>query len=326
MASESLRKARPARPAAPATPLQPSKSPPVALAASMRPAQAFAAIATTCLRQLATNAPGVLSGENAEFVHQMRVALRRLRSAMRLFDAVLPPGFTARVTPELRRLAQLLGAARDWDVLAGETLPRVLRAQPDKKPGATEKTLVTAIAPQRAACAAAVRSALRSRRYRTMLQELSATIASMRQGDAAEKRARLRGFAARQLKRAENKIRVTPAELAGMSEAQRHAFRIAAKRLRYAVEFFYSLFDAETVRPYTARLEELQDVLGMLNDHAVALALLDRLSAPPRALAAARKALLAHNEMALQEAARIHTRLRASKRFWRARRKNAPGP
>jgi triphosphatase len=58
---------------------------------------------------------------------------------------------------------------------------------------------------------------------------------------------------------------------------QRHRLRIAAKRMRYAAEFFASLYRGKRVRPFVGALARLQDVLGKANDAAVAQALLDRL-------------------------------------------------
>src|SRR5512143_3090773 len=83
----------------------------------------FAAIVQGCLAQLQANLPGVLASDDIEYAHQARVALRRLRAALRLFrrTCVLPDA----LMNGLRALATKLGPARDWDVLCIETLPSI---------------------------------------------------------------------------------------------------------------------------------------------------------------------------------------------------------
>ena len=67
----------------------------------------------------------MLAGEDPEYLHQMRVALRRLRSAFSVFAPALPAETTAPVAAELKWLGAALGPARDWDVFVTETLPPV---------------------------------------------------------------------------------------------------------------------------------------------------------------------------------------------------------
>ena len=107
----------------------PVKSVPLALDDGMGVEEGFAAIVQACLAQFQANLPGVLASGDIEYVHQARVALRRLRAALRLFrDAcVLPPD----LLESLRALAAALGPARDWDVLCSETLPAIAPHYPD---------------------------------------------------------------------------------------------------------------------------------------------------------------------------------------------------
>ena len=89
----------------------------------------FAAIVQACLAQFQANLPGVLASDDIEYVHQARVALRRLRAALRLYRRVcVPPD---ELMDGLRALAAALGAARDWDVLCDETLPAIAPHYPD---------------------------------------------------------------------------------------------------------------------------------------------------------------------------------------------------
>ena len=82
----------------------------------MSPVEAFRAIALSCLLQLQRNEAGAIAGENPEFVHQARVAIRRMRSAFKLFSPVLSASFVEIYSSRWKELAGRLGGARDWDV------------------------------------------------------------------------------------------------------------------------------------------------------------------------------------------------------------------
>ncbi len=96
---------------------------PVILDASMTPSAAARALVGAALEQLQANEEGVLDTDDAEFVHQARVALRRLRSMLRIFRAVIGRERSRAWRGALGELAAALGAARDWDVFALQTLP-----------------------------------------------------------------------------------------------------------------------------------------------------------------------------------------------------------
>jgi triphosphatase len=96
----------------------------------MSPVEAFRAIALSCLMQLQGNEAGAIAGNDPEFVHQARVAIRRLRSAFNLFAPVLNPRFVEVYSPRWLKLARGLGSARDWDVFLTETLAPLEEAFP----------------------------------------------------------------------------------------------------------------------------------------------------------------------------------------------------
>lgn len=297
--------------------LAPRKAAPVTLHAAMRPGEAFAAVAAAALFQLAANAPGALTTDNPEFIHQMRVALRRLRSAMQLFRPYLPRDFLMDSGADLRWLAQLLGKARDHDVLITQTLPRVLRGPTARRAGATERALAAALADSHEAASATVRRALRSRRYRALLHELAETVRLLRERDTLQAPGGdLRDFAARKLKAASRKLHLAPAALAALPTDPRHQFRIAAKRLRYTVDFFGPLFKAKPAKRYAQRLADLQDALGALNDHAVAHLMLADLDVDPLLLQTAQARLRDHDHMWLEQAVAAQARLLRAKPFW----------
>ena len=106
------------------------KAPTLALAPGTSVDRALGAIFRACAGHCAANRDAVLDRSDPEGVHQFRVALRRLRSAIAVFRAVLPPGDAAWLEREASRLIDLLGPARDWDVFITETLAAVRAARP----------------------------------------------------------------------------------------------------------------------------------------------------------------------------------------------------
>ncbi|HEU4771931.1 MAG TPA: inorganic triphosphatase, partial [Candidatus Udaeobacter sp.] len=103
----------------------PIKAVPVRLETEMKLDEAFKAIAWNCLDHLQGNEAGMLQSEDPEYLHQMRVALRRVRTARRVFTRAFDATAFASAIPDLKWLSRSLGAARDWDVFMSETLSEV---------------------------------------------------------------------------------------------------------------------------------------------------------------------------------------------------------
>ncbi|MES2350198.1 MAG: CHAD domain-containing protein, partial [Pseudomonadota bacterium] len=93
----------------------PYRAKPVQLDAGATVSDALQAVLGNCLQHIQRNENAVIEGDDAETLHQMRIGVRRLRSALKLFDAVAPcpPG----LLEDIGWLGTQLGAARDWDVL-----------------------------------------------------------------------------------------------------------------------------------------------------------------------------------------------------------------
>lgn len=261
----------------------------LALDATMRAEDALKAIAANCIAQMQGNEAGVMHGSDPEHVHQMRVGLRRLRSLLKLFEDSAP--LPDRLDQELRWLGGELGAARDWEVLAGDTLSQLMHEQVGEPAFAPlQQAALTEADMQRARASAAVGSV----RYASLLLHLIAWLHGARwQRDAAPEQkdalaSPLKGFARRALKQGERRIERRAGKLAEADASARHRLRIAAKRMRYATEFFASLYPARRVRPYVKALSALQDSLGQLNDAAVARKALRELAVrqPAQALGA----------------------------------------
>jgi inorganic triphosphatase YgiF len=114
-------------------PLISFRAKPALINSQMMPVEAFRSIALGCLEHFQRNELGLQINGAPEFVHQARVALRRLRSAIKLFSPVLPPEFVSAYGKTWQTLAGALGDARNWDVFLDETLPPIQSAFPDNK-------------------------------------------------------------------------------------------------------------------------------------------------------------------------------------------------
>ncbi|MDP1856410.1 MAG: CHAD domain-containing protein [Candidatus Nitrotoga sp.] len=252
--------------------LPPQRAQPVKLAPAMSVTQAFQRIAGECLAQLQGNVAEL--GQDPEYMHQARVAVRRLRSALSLFGVVLPEAFVG-VMQELRWIMGYLGPARDWDVFVTQTLPQIAEQLPDNRALAR---LQADAAGLRAARRQAALETVRSQRYTRLV--LTFGLQLVRQAELQAESVALNEFATQTLTRQHKRVRRKGRRLAALNTAERHALRIAAKKLRYAAEFFAGLYPHKRARLYLAALAELQDVLGTLNDAAVTQRLLSELTAP----------------------------------------------
>ncbi|HEY4075115.1 MAG TPA: CHAD domain-containing protein [Herbaspirillum sp.] len=281
------------------------QAPPAATAARLKLAsnlsveQSFQIIAANCLMQIQGNEAGVgtAKGNAPENIHQMRLGLRRLLSVLGLFAAVAP--CPPALTDELKWLAGELGAARDWDVLAGETLDGIVAACPDE-PGLTplQQAAVKQAQKKRRAAAATLNSV----RYARLMLAFGNWMhgAYWRTQPGGPMRARLEAplakFAAKMLAQrekqlvrrsqklqdAEHKAKEKTKETAVPETSEnvprvRHRMRIAVKKTRYAIEFFESLYPARQIRPFIKALSGLQTALGHLNDASIAAGLLQSL-------------------------------------------------
>lgn len=256
------------------TPPTPVKAGTVPLDAADTPLAAFRLIALDCLSHLQLNHDGAVRSDDAEYVHQMRVATRRLRAALRMFRPVLPAGFADQLVPPLRELMQALGQARDLDVLMAEIVAPVAKALPDE-PRLTD--LAGAITNRLYSARNQIRHVLRQPGYSRLLL----TVASLLHrapfveppGAPAETPSLLQ-FADRRLRRLLKRI----LELADAARVDYppslHELRIAIKRLRYAIEFFGAMLPGKSGNAAVRRLAGLQEELGQLNDLASAGTLL----------------------------------------------------
>ena len=229
---------------------------------------AFAALCHAALAQIAANAPGVARGDEPEYLHQLRVGMRRLLSAVRAFRRLLKRNRADEVVRPLRHAMRVFGTARDWDVFCF-TLARA-KANRDLVARASRKRAAVARAARELAGSPAFDKAQRrARRWLSRDPWRSDAV----QGDP------LLGYARRSLERAHRKLRKRARRIDWRDPARRHVVRIALKRLRYGCDFFAGCFPQAAVGPFLGRLAKLQDTLGELNDISVARTLLQQLPA-----------------------------------------------
>lgn len=246
------------------------KAEPVALDPAMTAGAAFQAIVYACLRHFRLNVPLVLDQRGAGALHQARVALRRLRSALTIHKKMLTDGRASGFNDELRWLAGELGKARDIDVLIGRV---------------GEGPMLAHLLPAREEAYDNAAAALGSDRARALLLDLVEWVA-IGEWLSAHDNADLRDMPARQfadgaLRRFRRKVKKDGRHLDRLDDEARHTVRKDAKKLRYATEFFAGLYDGKREKRrhkrFVSALEALQDRLGLLNDQAGASEVLERL-------------------------------------------------
>ena len=256
---------------------------PVELNDRMSAMEGFKAIAHATLRHFSGNIDAVRKLD-PEGVHQMRVGLRRLRAAISLFSDILAGAKTEQIKTELKWLTNQLARARKIDVFLQEKVePMAGKISPRRGVKAIEREF----ADRRDEALERARSAVNSGRCRAMLVELLEWIEAQ-DGGGKEAKLEVGEFATDLLNRRVKKIRKDGKTLQGMSPQERHKLRIKAKKIRYAVEFFESLFPGKRVQKELTRLsrhlKKIQSALGSLNDFIAdsKLAADAALNAPPK--------------------------------------------
>jgi len=278
---------------------------------------ALARIMEEGAHQLFANEAVILEGRDIEGVHQARVAIRRLRAALGAFRRIIPDTIRSPLKA-LRRHQQALGPARDWDVFLTETLQPL--AQSDNPPKAL-KSFMKRVEIARKRAYRQANKALYARRYSALQLDLVRfpyhpepdVAAGIGTGDIA-----------REL--LEDRLQVVQ-QAAGddptsLDDVALHALRIDIKEMRYALDFFASIYDDTDIKPWRSASKKLQECLGGLNDVVVHAGLLDALDAPDRPVPKSiRRAIDAQNQIRVDEGradfAERWAAFKALPAFWR---------
>ena len=238
------------------------------------------------LQRMQAHEAGSRTGDDIESLHKMRVAVRRMRSLMRLLRGYYPDKTVARTETRLRRIARVLGAIRDLDVLIldlqqfGATLP------PESQQHAN--VLVSRLDRRRSKRRKRLNAFLDSKRYERSLRQLESFAGNQtRRADRP-----LRPYEPQELRHVlpsllHQRLAIVSAYdavLPAADDKRLHALRVECKRLRYAIEFFAPVLGASAAS-FLELVTAMQDTLGRINDIAVFVSRLQKLKELPPAQA-----------------------------------------
>jgi triphosphatase len=240
-------------------------------------------IVSNTLDHFTANRASLLAAESPDAIHQVRVALRRLRSALVMFSWVLPSGELDDLRREAKRIASALGPARERDVLSacmGEMPVRREDCPVDCK------ALLAALNDSRIAAYKQARAAIESSDATVFIRKVQnfRELRAWRKGLSKAERRRLNGAATKFAKRALVKLNARVLKCGKgfpeLSSQERHKLRIALKNLRYGTDFFGALFGhARQKQSYINRVSVLQELLGARQDAVNTMKIVGQLSA-----------------------------------------------
>lgn len=234
-------------------------------------AEALSEICRVVVQQILHNWAVVQGSDDPEGPHQMRIGLRRLRSALKSFRPVIDNELLRKIDEDARNLGRVLSELRDTDVLATDIMDTVLAKHEDN---ADLVSLKRALSENRISCRLKVRDQLESDEwgaFRLKLTALSEIVKSP--GDEAGRKyrkKRIGKLASRALEKQWRGVSKAGRRLDELTVDERHALRKDLKTFRYSAELFASLYPTKDVRRFSIKLRRLQDKFGYLNDLVVA--------------------------------------------------------
>ena len=226
---------------------------------------ALQAVLLQLLDTLEANVPGTIRDIDTEFLHDLRVAVRRTRSALKLAGDVLPASLPARFRPEFKWLGDLTTPTRDLDVYLlsyDEMATTLVSAAP-----AELEPFHTHLARRRVIEQRSLARGLRSARFSRLVCDWRAALTGLPVSRGGERTADL---AARRLRRAHRRVLREGRAIGADSPAEQlHDLRKRCKELRYLLEIFASVFDPQAYQRALKDLKGLQDCLGEFQDRQV---------------------------------------------------------
>jgi len=236
----------------------------------------------SCAIQISANVAALRAGDDPEGAHQLRVGLRRLRTALKVFAAVMAPGAADPLGAEAQRLAAEVATTRDMDVLIDELVAPL--------EGDDIAALIVLLEKRRKAARARLATVLADRSTGDFLIDLLAFteargwLSTDDIGQSVGLAAPVTPFAEDVVARLRRKVEKLGRDPEALSPDERHELRKRFKRLRYAYDFFEPLLPKSARRKLLPRVKAAQDVLGVLNDiHMAHLMLDDVHAAGPKA-------------------------------------------
>jgi triphosphatase len=264
----------------------PAKARPAILPSGIAAEDAFRLTLQQCKWHIASNIGAIVDGRQTEGIHQMRVGFRRLRVALTSFGGDFRTPELENLGARAKRLAEKLAPARDLDVFVEELL----------EPAAEANGAVDAFALLRARAGRARRTAwdyavahVQSPSFGAFMNDLGEALDRRIWFEAAGRAHATKGHMAFKMPAREIAGRILNhrlkaankrgKRLKSLGDEQRHELRISLKKLRYTAEFFAPLYGEDAVAPFHRKLSRMQDILGALNDVAVARDTLGKLVA-----------------------------------------------
>ena len=239
----------------------PARATPPTLSRAMSANAASRALVAACLEQILPNLSALAADAgSAAHLHQARIGLRRLRTALTLFapsTAALDPAWDVGVAA----LFTQMGSQRDQDALRAGLLPELIAA--GAPPGLTLSTA--------SAAGPSTGELLRGSAHLPLLLQLLAF--ALGSDTQAETPTPIKNAAAKSLAALRRKLQKAASRFDTMDEVERHHLRKRLKRLRYAIELVSTLFDGKKLRRELKALRPAQDALGRYHDLCVAEAL-----------------------------------------------------
>lgn len=279
---------------------------PASNATAISAAATMRRIVMDCRNEIATQRAAVLATGDPSSIHDIRVALRRLRAAIGVFRPVVGDQREVQlIDSEAQRLARAVGPARDLQVFLLETAPDA----PSRIARIGEK-----LVKRRVGTARAVLSGARFARFEQRLAQFAAGCPDVG-GEP------LQVFARHVLDRCADKVRRRGRRLAHLRVRELHRLRIASKKLRYAVGFLGSAFRPDATKAYGETAVELQDALGSMNDRAVSGQVLADIAQERRS---SRKVKKSCGRLAMRLVHPSKGQRKRLKRAWKAFKKSEP--
>lgn len=224
------------------------------------------------LAQLSARVHGVRHEEDIEYVHQMRVASRRLRNALDLFAEALPGKLQKRWMKQIRRVTKSLGAARDLDVQTAAVKKYLdkLKSKDDRKYRAGAERLLLRLSQQRQAMQGRVVAAMDRLESESTLEKMREALMAMkvraRLDESADSDRVLHKTANDVIRlRLEQMLAYEPFVHSPQHVEELHAMRIAAKHLRYTMEAYSAVYE-DRLKEQIKTVREIQTLLGDIHD------------------------------------------------------------
>lgn len=253
---------------------QPQRALTIAIRPDTPAGDAFREVAHACLAQLVNNAKVLSRYRSIEALHQVRVGLRRFRTALTTFRPFIEDGEYEQIETETKWLASELDAARNIDVFIQESFRCVTPNGADREAFArlgAQLLHAQSDAYQRALAALASARFARLVLTTTNWLEIGAWTGSDEPVIKRLRERRAEQFAQDRLDHMRRQVRRLGRRLAQLDAQGRHRLRIKAKKLRYAAEFFAESFGRTRRRNrFLKTLGNLQDALGRIHDTNVA--------------------------------------------------------